>query len=162
VTDDQRKAIVVSLAASLAVPAEGLHRWAYYDPPGILTVCRGHTGADVRKDHLYSLVECASLFSADMLKAIATVERCMPGLPVNVLAAFADAVFNLGPKIACDTKSSTPARALARKDFTAACHALRLYNKARVAGVLIVLPGLDTRRAREEARCLTPEDVEIT
>ncbi len=161
----QRKAAAAAIAMAIAAPAEGLRQWAYYDPPGILTVCRGHTGADVRKDHKYSLDECGKLFSADMLKAIELVDRCMPGLPVNVLAAFADAVFNLGPAIACDTRAaphgSTPARALARKDFVAACHAVRLYNKAKVAGMLVVLPGLDTRRAREEARCLTPEDTEI-
>ena len=96
-----------------------------------------------------------------MRKAILMVDRCQPGLPVNVLAAFADAVYNLGPKIACDKAHSTPARKLAAHDFTAACHALRLYNKASVAGVMVVLPGLDTRRAREEARCLTPDDTEV-
>jgi GH24 family phage-related lysozyme (muramidase) len=161
----RRKAAAAGLAMAIAAPAEGIRQWAYYDPPGVLTVCRGHTGPDVRKDHKYSLDECNALFSADMLMAIEIVDRCQPGLPVNVLAAFADAVYNMGGHIACDTRpppnGSTPARALARKDFIAACHGLRLYNKASVGGVLVVLPGLDKRRAREEQRCLTPEDVEI-
>lgn len=161
----KRIAAGAAIAMALAAPAEGLRRVAYYDPPGILTVCRGHTGPDVRKDKLYSLSECDSLFSDDMRKAITTVDRCQPGLPVNVLAAFADAVYNMGPHIACDTRAaplgSTPARKLAAHDFTAACHALRLYNKAKVGGVMVVLPGLDTRRSREEARCLTPEDLEV-
>ena len=39
-----RRAIAAILATAIAVPAEGLRQWAYYDPPGILTVCRGHTG----------------------------------------------------------------------------------------------------------------------
>ena len=37
----------LALAVALAVPAEGLRQYAYYDPPGILTVCYGTTGRDV-------------------------------------------------------------------------------------------------------------------
>jgi lysozyme len=158
---NKRIAAGTAIAMALAAPAEGLRQWAYYDPPGVLTVCRGHTGPDVVGHRKYSLAECDALFSDDMRKAIVQVDRCQPGLPVNVLAAFADAAYNLGPKIACDTAHSTPARKLAAHDYVAACHALRLYNKANVGGVMVALPGLDTRRAREEARCLTPEDKEI-
>jgi lysozyme len=157
----KRIATATAIATAIAAPAEGLRQYAYYDPPGVLTVCRGHTGADVVAHRKYSLAECDALFSADMKKAILIVDRCQPGLPVNVLAAFADAAYNIGPKIACDVQHSTPARKLAAHDYEAACHALRLYNKANVGGVMVVLPGLDKRRAREESRCLTPDDTEI-
>jgi lysozyme len=148
----------IALAAAIAVPAEGLRQLAYYDPPGILTVCYGHTGADVVKGKRYSLEQCKAFLDADMLHAVKTVERCQPGLPENVLAAFSDAVYNMGPKIACDTRpspdGSTAARMLQRGDITAACNQLPRWNKARVSGMLVELPGLTKRRAKEQALCL--------
>jgi GH24 family phage-related lysozyme (muramidase) len=117
-----RKAgVALAIATALAVPAEGLRQFAYYDPPGILTVCYGHTGADVVAGKAYSLAECRGLLEKDMLESIADVERCAPGLPDHQLAAFADAVF----------------------------------NKARVAGVSVELPGLTKRRKAEYELCIT-------
>ena len=150
---NERTKLALALAAALAIPAEGLRQYAYYDPPGILTVCYGHTG-DVVKGKRYSLEQCKALLNADMLKAVQTVERCAPGLPENVLAAFGDAVFNLGPKIACDQKNSTAARLLAQGRIPEACEQLPRWNKASVAGVLVELPGLTSRRMKERELCL--------
>jgi GH24 family phage-related lysozyme (muramidase) len=152
-----RRAIALALAASLAIPAEGLRRVAYYDPPGILTTCRGHTGPDVVKNKVYSLAECDAFLDADMRKAIDIVERCVPGLPPNVLAAFADAVYNMGRTIACDTANSTAARLLKAGNLGAACDQLPRWDKARIAGVLTSLPGLTKRRALERDVCLGVE-----
>jgi lysozyme len=152
----QRAAAATAIAIALAVPAEGIRRVAYYDPPGILTVCRGHTGADVRKDKVYSLAECDAFMDADMRKAVAAVEKCAPGLPPNVLGAFADAVYNTGPKIACDTTASTAARHLKAGRLLAACDELPKWDKARVAGVLVPLPGLTKRRQEERDVCRAP------
>lgn len=149
-----RKAAAAAIAVALAAPAEGLRRVAYYDPPGILTVCRGHTGADVVKGKIYSLAECDALMTADMRGAIEAVDRCVPGLPVNVLAAFSDAVYNIGPTIACDRNQSTAARLLYSGRITEACNQLPRWDKARVAGVLVALPGLTKRRAAERDVCL--------
>lgn len=146
--------LATAIATALAVPAEGVRRVAYYDPPGILTVCRGHTGADVVNGKVYSLAECDKLMTDDMRAAVATVERCTPGLPVNVLAAFSDAVFNIGPKIVCDTKASTAARLLKAGDYAAACNQLLRWDKAVVLGVMVPLPGLTTRRSAEQKVCL--------
>lgn len=151
---NKRHAAAAAIAAALAIPAEGLRRMAYYDPPGILTVCRGHTGADVIKGKQYSLAECDQLMTDDMRKAVAIVDHCVPGLPVNVLAAFSDAVFNIGPTVACDTKKSTAARLLQSGRFLLACHELRKWDKARVAGMMVSLPGLTKRRAAEERVCM--------
>jgi lysozyme len=142
------------IATAIAIPAEGIRQVAYYDPPGILTVCRGHTGADVIKGKIYSLAECDAFMTADMRKAIENVDRCVPGLPVNVLASFGDAVFNLGPKIACSTKNSTAARMLKAGDYVGACNQLPRWNKARILGVMVTLPGLTNRRAEEREVCL--------
>jgi lysozyme len=152
-SDSDRKAAALMLATALAIPAEGLRQWAYYDPPGILTVCYGHTG-DVVKGKHYSLEQCKALLNTDMLNAVLTVERCAPGLPEKVLAAFADAVYNLGGRIVCSLKDSTAARFLRAGDIEAACNQLPRWNKATVGGFLIPLPGLTIRRAKEQALCL--------
>jgi lysozyme len=78
----------------------------------------------------------------------------VPGLPEKVLAAFADAVFNIGPKVACEHKASTAARMLSAGDLAGACNQLPRWNKSTIAGILIALPGLTTRRGKEQALCL--------
>lgn len=150
----QRKAVAMALAVALAGPAEGLRQWAYRDPVGILTVCEGHTGPDIVQGKRYSLQECKALLSADMQKALDQVDACVPGLPVEVLASFGDAVFNMGPTIACSKPSSTAARKLAAGDLLGACNELPRWDKARVLGLLVPLPGLTTRRGKEQALCL--------
>lgn len=149
----KRKAMAMAMAVALAIPAEGLRRVAYYDPPGILTVCYGST-TNVVKGKVYSLEECRARLDTDMTKAIDAVERCAPGLPVNALAAFADAVYNLGPKIVCSLTGSTAARLLKAGDWVAACKQLPRWNKATVAGQLVELPGLTKRRHLEMEVCL--------
>jgi GH24 family phage-related lysozyme (muramidase) len=150
-----RRAIAATVAIAIAAPAEGLRQWAYYDPPGILTVCAGHTGPDVVKGRKYSLDECRAFLNADMLKAVDAVERCQPGLPQNVLAAFSDAVFNLGPRIVCDPKNSTAARLLTQGRIPEACDQLPRWNRATVAGQSVELPGLTNRRLKERELCLS-------
>lgn len=156
-----KTALALSMAAALAIPAEGLRQVAYKDSVGILTVCYGHTGRDVAKGVTYSLAQCDAWLTNDMRAAISTVERCVPGLPPEVLAAFGDAVFNMGPTIACNTDASTAARRLKMYQQTGsiqylamACNELPRWNKARVAGVSVTLPGLTKRRANEQALCL--------
>lgn len=153
-TNKQRAAAAAALATAIAVPAEGLRQVAYYDPPGILTACRGHTGPGVAKGVVYSLAQCDAWMTDDMRSAVAIVERCQPGLPAPVLAAFADATFNMGSTIACDRQRSTAARYLYAGQLIAACNQLPRWNKARVLGVMIELPGLTKRRAAERDVCI--------
>lgn len=150
----QKRLKALVLAASIAIPSEGLRHYAYYDPPGILTVCYGST-TDVQKGQYYSLDECRARLDGDMLAAIDQVERCVPGLPVGPLAAFSDAVYNIGPRIACDTKQSTAARYLKAGRIADACNQLPRWDKARVAGVMMPLPGLTKRREAERILCLS-------
>ena len=146
----RRVAQVAVLATAIAIPAEGLRQWAYYDPPGILTVCYGST-KDVIRNRYYTLDECKLRLSDDMLEAVNAVEKCHPNLPENVHAAFADAVFNIGPKVACN---STASKYLAVGDYQAACKELPRWNKTTIAGVLVPLPGLTKRRNAEMQLCL--------
>ncbi|MFZ6813546.1 lysozyme [Undibacterium sp. Rencai35W] len=142
------------LATVIAIPAEGLRQYAYYDPPGVLTVCYGHTGKDIVKNRQYSLAECKSLLTAEMAEAVDAVDRCHPNLPVEVLAAFGDAAYNLGSTIACDKSKSTAARYLYQGKLIEACNQLPNWNKSRIGGVLVPLPGLTTRRSNEKELCL--------
>lgn len=154
--DRARKvALAGAIAAAIAIPAEGLRHFAYYDPPGILTVCYGST-TNVQKGKRYTLDECKARLDADMLTAVTAVERCAPGLPVNVLAAFSDAAYNIGPKVACNTAASTAARMLKAGDYSGACRQLPRWDRANLAGVMVSLPGLTKRRAAEMALCLSP------
>jgi lysozyme len=152
-------AAVLAAATAIAVPAEGIKFTPYYDPPGILTVCRGHTGPDVVKGKLYSLAQCDRFMDSDMRKAVEQVDACVPNLPGPVHAAFADASFNLGPKIVCDKAKSTAARLLAAGKYTEACEQLPNWDKARVLGVLVPLPGLTKRRLEERALCLSYKEL---
>ena len=150
-TTNNRLLAAAALATAIAIPAEGLRQYAYRDPPGILTVCYGTTGKDVVAGKKYSLQECKAFLDRDMLKAVQTVEKCQPGLPENVLAAFSDAVYNLGPSVACE---STAARLLRSGDISGACRQLPRWVFANVAGVNVKLPGLVKRRNAEMALCL--------
>lgn len=147
----KRRMAIAAAAASLAAGFEGLRQYAYYDPrPGdaILTVCYGST-TQVEKGKKYSLEECKARLDADMLEAITAVERCHPNLPDNVLIAFSDAVYNIGPKVACN---STASKYLKQGNYEAACKELPRWNKSNG----VVLPGLTRRRNAEMAICLEP------
>lgn len=152
---NRKRAAALAIATALAIPAEGLRQYAYYDPPGILTVCYGTT-TDVVKGKKYTIEECKASLDADMLKALDFVDSCRgpKELPVKTWAALGDAVYNLGPKIVCNTNASTLARKLKSGDLVGACNELPKWDKAVVAGQLIALPGLTKRRATEKQMCL--------
>ena len=148
-----RKALALAIATAIAIPAEGLRRTYYLDPPGIVTVCYGTT-RNVSKTKVYTIAECKALLDRDMMEAVETVERCVPGLPAPVLAAFSDAVYNIGPKIACNTTKSTAARLLQDGKLELACRQLPRWSRATIAGVSVELPGLVKRRQKEMTLCL--------
>lgn len=150
----RRIALATVAAASIALPAEGLRRIAYKDPASITTICVGHTGPDVQMGQIKSRDECMAILSDDMRQAVEKVDRCQPGLPLSVLIAFSDATFNAGPTVACDRKKSTAARLLSMHQYKLACQELPRWNKARIGGTLVELPGLTTRRNREMEVCL--------
>ena len=150
----QRKAVALALATALAVPCEGLRQWAYKDVTGLPTICFGST-AGVKMGDFRSVPECRALLTQEMHDVISAVDTCRPGLPTPVLAAFADAAYNIGPKIACDPKHSTAARMLAARDYAGACEQLLRWDKARIAGVPVTLPGLTKRRQMEQTLCMS-------
>ncbi|MCB5184463.1 glycoside hydrolase family protein [Methylobacillus gramineus] len=120
----------------------------------MLTVCYGST-TDVRTARYYTLEECKFRLDRDMMAAIEQVDRCIPSLPERPLAAFADAVYNMGPTIACNTKQSTAARHLKAGNIIAACNQLPRWNKSKIAGGYVELPGLTNRLEAERQLCLS-------
>lgn len=143
---NRKRAAAAAIATAIAIPAEGLRQYAYNDTVDVLTVCYGSTTDVVRGKH-YSIEECRQRLDADMQLAVIQVERCNPNLPDDVLAAFSDAVYNMGPKVACD---STAHKYLKAGRYAMACNELPRWNRA--AG--IPLPGLTKRRAVEREICL--------
>ena len=141
------------IATGLAIPAEGIRQYAYHDSKGVLSVCYGST-SEVDPNRQYTLAECRVRLDKDMAKAIDIVEKCAPNLPEHQLAAFADAVYNLGPTVVCDPSKSTLAKKLKARDVIGACKELVKWVKVKVAGQAITLPGLVKRREREKELCL--------
>lgn len=151
----KRTAAALGIAVAIAAPFEGLRNYAYRDPVGIPTICYGSIQG-VRMGQFKTTAECDALLGEEMAARVATVERCAPGLPVNMLAAWASAIFNTGDHLVCNPARSTAARLLRAGQLVEACRQLPRWNKATKAGVLITLPGLTRRREAEEALCLTP------
>lgn len=147
-TRSQRVTAATLAAAAIAAPFEGLRQWAYRDPVGVPTVCFGSTRG-VKVGDFKTKAECDALLTAEMTQAVSTVERCVPGLPVNMLAAWGSAVYNIGPVLVCDPQRSTAARLLAAGRLREACDQLPRWNQAKG----IVLPGLTKRRAAEQELC---------
>lgn len=143
-------AAILAAAAALAAGFEGLRQSPYLDPrpnDAILTVCYGHTGSDIDPKKRYSLDECKDLLEEDMREAVDQVNKCHPDLPFGVQVAFSDAVYNIGPKVACN---STASKYLKQGNYEAACKELPKWNKSNG----VVLPGLTRRRNEEMRICL--------
>jgi lysozyme len=151
-TSAQRKAAALAIATALAIPAEGIFTRWYFDPVGIATVCVGHT-KNVDKSKVYTVAECKALLNKEMGDVLSRVDTCRPGLPINVLAAFADLSYNVGQHVVCDETKSTAARMLSSGDYDGACKQILKWTKAKVMGVYTDLPGLVKRRQMEYDIC---------
>ena len=150
----RRLLAITTITAALAAPLEGLRQIYYYDPVGVLTVCYGHI-KNVDKTKYYTKEECLELLNEEMLEYVKGVDKCQPGLPDNVLIAFSDAAYNLGLKVACNTKRSTAARYLSQGRYEEACNQLPRWNKAKIGGIYVELKGLTKRRLLERDICLS-------
>ena len=154
----KKSMVAAALACGIAAPCEGMYQYVYKDPVGIPTYCFGETKNPIPGKH-YTTEECHALLNDHMQQAVDQVERCAPDAPVSVLAAFGSAVYNLGPKLACDPTKSTAARLLAAGQWPQACEQLPRWNKASLpGGILITLPGLTKRRLIERDACLKFDD----
>lgn len=147
----------IAAASSLAIgaliaPWEGKRNAPYRDVAGIPTVCFGETQAPMRR---YSDAECLAMLERRVGRDFAPrVASCSPrivGRP-RVFAAAISLSYNIGVDGYC---RSTSARLFAAGDLPGGCRAMAAWNRARVKGRLVVVPGLVNRRAAEVQLCLS-------
>lgn len=146
--------VVVTQSLPVIDRWEGNKAIPYKDIAGVLTVCRGHTGPDVVVKKVYKPEECDELTKKDINIAVAGVLKYSPHLlwhPMQLVAATSFS-YNLGT--GTYSKSSV-AREFNNGNFQGGCNALKLYNKAKVNGVLTVVPGLVNRRQNEYEVCIS-------
>jgi len=138
---------VGAMAAALIIRWEGGRYEPYLDAVGVLTVCYGHTGADIIEGKVYTREECDALLAADMAVARSHVNRCLP-MPklAHVEAALTSAAFNIGPRVVCGSTLQQKAQA---NDWPGACSELDRWKYARGRE----LRGLVLRRMDERAMC---------
>lgn len=139
---------------ALIAQAESCRLKAYRCPAGIWTCgwgeTEGVTPTTVWTQPLADQRFCDSL--AERVEQVLAL--CTQHPSSNQLAALVSLSYNIGVK---GLAGSSVLKAHNRSDWQAASRAFGLWNKARVNGVLTVLPGLTTRRAKEAALYLSPE-----
>jgi lysozyme len=134
------------IALALAGYFEGTRTTAYQDPPGIWTICTGHT-RNVKAGDKATPAQCDAYLQQDMAIAFADVKRCIRA-PLNSqqTAAFADAAYNAGAGVVC---GSTLQRKANAGDMRGACAELSRWVYAGGKQ----LPGLVARRQAERELC---------
>ncbi|PVX40548.1 lysozyme [Pasteurella langaaensis DSM 22999] len=132
--------------------AEGCRREPYKCPANVLTVGIGSTEQSGGKiEHrVYTDLEIASRWKTDIKKAEQCVFQYANGrnIPQSVFDAAVSLTFNAG----CGTvKNSTMFRKIKARDYLGACNELPRWVYAGGKK----LPGLEIRREKEKALCLT-------
>lgn len=151
-----KRTIIVAGAALLASLTldEGTRYTPYRDIAGVLTVCQGHTGADIVPGKRYTKSDCDALLFKNTERHGRAVLRCTKvPLNQNQYDAFVRFTFNVGTSAYCN---SGLLKKLNQGDYTSACNDLLRWDKARVNGVLRPVKGLTARRRSEREQCLTP------
>jgi lysozyme len=131
----------------------GVYR-SYTDIAGVLTICNGRTGPDVKPDQLATKAICDDMARADIIEAFAAEDAEIPSVekvPERVRAAVALFILNVGKG---GFQSSTVLKRINEGRYTDACNALMMWTKARINGQLRVVAGLVNRRSAERKICL--------
>jgi lysozyme len=146
-------AIIGTAGLALLQNSEGYRPKPYLDPAGIPTVCWGHTGSDIVWNKTYTKAECEIIRDRDIVTHLTGIKRCIKvPLTQNQQDAVLDLSFNIGVSRTC---SSTLVAKLNRGDYVGAANEFPKWNKAKVNGKYVVLPGLDRRRKAERDLFLT-------
>ena len=142
-------------AAAIALVGgfEGLRNYAYRDPVGIPTICFGETRG-VHMGDYKTTAACKAMLGDRLAGFEIDMRRCLKdpdGVPDKAYMAALSLTYNIGPGNFC---GSTVRKRFDAGNIKGACDAFLSWNKARVAGVLVPLPGLTKRRQKERALCL--------
>ena len=141
---------VVEIARS-----EGCKLKAYRCPAGVLTIAWGRTKG-VKAGDTCTQEQADQWLMEDLTEFADGVKRMLArDASSTELGALVSLAYNIGLS---GFKGSTVLRKHNEGDRQSAARAFALWNKARVNGVLQVLPGLTARRAREAALYLSEED----
>ncbi|PAA98045.1 lysozyme [Serratia fonticola] len=137
----------IAIAAVLVPDLEGVRYEPYRDVAGVLTVCYGHTGADIVIGKRYTSGECKALLDKDLVPFARSVERSVK-IPASEYqkASLISFSYNVGVKA---FESSTLLRKLNAGDSKGACDEMRRWNKAGGK----VWKGLINRREVEREIC---------
>ncbi len=146
-------AAIIATSAGAVAYFEGVIPNSYRDPVGIPTACAGETGPHIRMGQTYTLDQCMQMMDASLWRHWRGLERCMdaevtPGQARAVLSW----TYNVGIGAACGSTLVRMANQGAPPEIW--CHQLTRWTKARVAGVVVELPGLVKRRRAELSMCL--------
>lgn len=142
-----------ALAVSLLIGLEGYPGKPYFDSAGILTDCYGNTH-NVRLGVVRSTAECQALLHSEVGRILTKVARndVKGEMTVGMLAAVASWMYNVGDGAYA---TSTLRKRQREGRYIEMCQEMRRWNKITVAGVKVRLPGLDNRREKEVAVCLS-------
>ncbi|HEJ7065650.1 MULTISPECIES: lysozyme [Serratia] len=137
----------LAIAAVLIPSLEGIEYKPYRDVVGVLTVCYGHTGADIIPGKIYTEAECKALLNKDLVPFVRSVDRSVK-VPASEYqkAALISFSYNVGVKA---FESSTLLKKLNAGDSAGACDEMRRWNKAGGK----VWKGLINRREVEREMC---------
>ena len=136
----------VAMVLPVVLLYEGTVHSTYKDPIGIVTVCTGHTGPELRMGQRYTKEQCETMLYGDLLKHADALNCIKTPLADNQKAAFLSFAFNVGNGAFC---KSTLARKANAGDLMGACAELSRWVMAGGRE----LPGLVKRRAAERQLC---------
>ncbi|QPT15468.1 lysozyme [Serratia rubidaea] len=137
----------MAIAAVLIADLEGVRYEPYYDVAGVLTVCYGHTGADIVLGKKYTEAECRVMLDKDLVPFARSVERSVK-VPASEYqrAALISFSYNVGGHA---FENSSLLRKLNAGDYSGACDGLRQWIYAGGKQ----WRGLMNRREIEHAVC---------
>lgn len=142
-------------AVALIAESEGLRLTAYRCPAGRPTIAYGETDG-VQMGDTCTKEQADRWLLEDLQDRTQQVRAlCTRSPGANELGSLVSLAYNIGVGALA---GSTALRQHNSGDHLAAARAICLWDKARVGGVLTVLPGLTARRAREMALYLTPDE----
>jgi lysozyme len=144
---------VSSNGLALIKQFEGFRAQAYICPAGVLTIGYGSTGKHVKRGQVITEAEATALLIKDAARFERAVNALGLKLTQNQFDALVSLAFNIGTG---NFASSTLVKRLKVGDMAGAAAQFAAWNKARVNGVLKVLPGLVRRRAAEAALFVKP------
>lgn len=134
------------------------HLTAYRDPGGVVTICNGITGHDIKMGMTVTKEWCENRFAAELEKHSKPLDKVPCQMSDRARVAWADFLFNLGTGIA--TEKSTPWRLLVAGDWRGSCDAFLMYRYTSVDGVkrdcsrqASKCTGIWTRRNAERDLC---------